>query len=175
MRKVYQYVTLLFMFVTLVSSLSGQVTLATWTFLNDPDNATCDGGIAANSAKTIGAYSNGTLNGTTAYNVNGVATKSASNTAIWDYTGGADYWQIDVVTTGYNTVTVSYSLNSTVNKSPEDFKTQYNIGSGWVDFGAAITLVKNTWHTGTDIALPSACDNQANVSIRWVTTSDWQC
>lgn len=31
----------------------GQTTLAAWNFPNNPDNATADGGIAANTAKTI--------------------------------------------------------------------------------------------------------------------------
>lgn len=150
----------------------GQTTLAEWNFPNTPDNATVDASIAANSTKTIGAYANGTLNGSTIYTVAGVTTFSASNTSIWDYTDGADYWQVDVVTTGYSSITFSSSLLSPANKSPKNFKLQYNIGSGWVDFGSAISLTKNVWNTNTDIALPSACNNQSNVSIRIITTDD---
>jgi hypothetical protein len=147
-----------------------QVILAQWNFPNNPDDNVCDGGIAANAAKTVGAYTNGTLNATTTYATAGVTTRSATNSAVWD--AGGDYWQIDVVTTGYASITFSLSLLSPTNKSPKNFVLEYNTGSGWTAFGSAIALTKNVWGTSTDVALPAACNNQANVSIRARTTDD---
>lgn len=61
--------------------------------------------------------------------------------------------------------------------SPRDFKVQYKIGAGgtWTDIsGTNVTCVLNNWAAGalTDIPLPSACEDQASVYLRWIMTSN---
>ena len=112
----------------------GQTTLATWDFPNDPDNAICDGGIAANAAKTIS-----TVGGTSAidYDQSG-ATTNCANATSWDGGSGSKYWYINIVTTGYYNITVSSAQRGRdwgPNRSPRDFRLEYNVGSGWVAAG----------------------------------------
>ena len=148
----------------------GQTTLATWNFPNNPDNAICDGGIAANAAKTIS-----TVGGTSAIDFSqaGVTTYSASATN-WDNGSGTKYWYINIVTTGYYNITVSSAQRSTTTRSPRDFRLEYNTGSGWIAAPGGSITVANDFTTGvlSDLGLPAVCDNIAALQLRWIMTSN---
>ena len=73
------------------------------------------------------------------------------------------------------TLVLSSKQNSS-NTGPKDFKVQYKISEGgtWTDVtGAAITVADN-FTTGVlnAISLPSSCDNQTDVYLRWIMTSN---
>lgn len=157
----------------LINEAWGQTTLATWNFPNDPDNAICDGGIAANAAKTIS-----TVGGTSAidYDQSG-ATTNCANATSWNGGSGTKYWYINIVTTGYYNITVSSAQRGRdwgSNRSPRDFRLEYNVGSGWVAVPGGSITVDNNFTTGvlSDLALPAACDNQAALQLRWIMTSN---
>ncbi len=151
----------------------GQTTLATWNFPNNPDNAICDGGIAANAAKTIS-----TVGGTSAidYSYSGASTNCAYATS-WNSGSGSKYWYINIVTTGYYNITVSsaqrgHEQGST--RGPRDFRLEYNVGGGWVAVSGGSITVADNFTTGllNNLALPAACDNQAALQLRWIMTSN---
>jgi hypothetical protein len=151
----------------------GQTVLATWNFPNDPDNAICDGGIAANAAKTIS-----TVGGTSAidYSQSGATTNSASATS-WDGGSGTKYWYINIVTTGYYNITVSSAQRGRdqgTTRSPRDFRLEYNTGSGWVAAPGGSITVANNFTTGVlnNLALPVGCSNIASLQLRWIMTSN---
>ncbi|MBL7888337.1 MAG: T9SS type A sorting domain-containing protein [Bacteroidia bacterium] len=166
MKKIISSITL-FLSVLTVNS---QVTIAEWNFPNNPDDATIDGGIASNAAKTIS-----TVGGTSAivYSSAGATTNCAEATS-WNAGNGTKYWFIDIVTTGYNNLTITSKQRSGGN-GPRDFKIQYKIGAGaWTDAGITTTAGNGVWNTLAVTALPVACNNQASVQLRWIMNSDTQ-
>lgn len=145
--------------------------LATWNFPSNPDNATVDSGTATNSTKTL------TLTGASliGYTTGSSATTSSASSDSWVSGSGTKYWQVEVTTTGYNDIKVS-SKQQGSNTGPRDFKLQYKIGSGgtYTDVTGGAITVANNWTTGvlTNVTLPSACDNQTSVFLRWIMTSN---
>ncbi len=158
-------------FVFFGNEVWGQTTvLATWDF---PSGSTgvIDGGITANNLKQI-ATIGGT--GIVGYGNIGATTNSAT-ASNWDSGNDLKYWQIDVVTTGYNNLTIS-SKQRASNTGPRDFKVQYRIGlSGlWTDISASSITLADDFTSGvlTNISLPSACDNNTQIFLRWIMISN---
>lgn len=150
-------------------SVTPNVTVVGWDF--EDSNQTSDSGINANNNRLITTNSTGTI----VYNVAGGNTSAAaiSNS---DWNGGADskFWQISFATTGMSNLKLSSAQRSS-NTGPRDFKVQYSLdGSSWNDVSLASITVANNWTTGVlnNVALPSACNNQTLVYLRWIMTSN---
>lgn len=149
----------------------GQTSLATWNFPSNPDNAICDGGIPANSAKLISLvnadYAN-TLNFSRAGN-----TTNSASSLYWQNGSNVKCFVIsDIVTSGYSSITFSSLMRGFNSNSPRDFKIQYRFNNGtWLDVGPAISLTTSFASIATNLPLPS-CDNQADVDIRIIQTSN---
>jgi len=139
--------------------------LVAWNFTNATTTAT--GGIAANLSKTISTNADGTL------------TYTSTNNQLyldgWDSGNNSKYWQISLVTTGYSNLTLS-SIQGSSGTGPKNFKVQYRIGTGgaWTDVPSGTVTVANDVTTGklTNLPLPAACDNQPDVYLRWIMTSN---
>ncbi len=143
-----------------------------WDFPLTNDNATADGGIAANLTKIItGEGGVSALTFATA----GASTRCASATT-WGTGSGLKFYQVEFTTLGYQTIKVSSKMTGDDLRSPRDFKLQYKIGvSGtWTDVTGAtnITLANSNWLFATanlaDIELPSECSDVASVYLRWI-------
>ena len=118
--------------------------------------------------------------------------------AAWAYTSGTEanpyaisatgwqegiykkHFQVEVNTTGYNNITLS-SWNTSSDTGPKHFIVQYKTKSDadWRNVpGGEITVTSGNNFTNssklTNLALPSACDNQEEVLIRWVVSSTVQ-
>jgi len=101
----------------------------------------------------------------------------ASLTAVtsrWDGAtiGGFKCWQTAAFSTvGYHTIGVSAVIKSDNNAGPRDFNLEYSI-----DNGASWHIVNSFTVTNTAVAktgtLPSVCQNQASVMVRWINTSN---
>ncbi len=99
----------------------------------------------------------------------------------WDNGQDTKYWQVEVNTTGASNLTVS-SLQGSSSTGPKDFKLQYKVGSSgtWTDVtGGVVTLTTTviagnltTWGALTDLALPTAANNQPSVFLRWIMTTN---
>jgi len=164
----------------------GQTTLINWTFENATkrtaitDDAsfqtipyTADSGIVGNIdtkyIKTVGrpvftAFVTGS-GGTGTY---------APNANTWADGNGTKYWEISLVTTGYASLLLS-SKQYGSSTGPKDFKVQYSLDeSSWTDVSGAVITVAGNWTSGVlnNISLPTACDNQAVVYLRWIMTSN---
>ena len=139
--------------------------LVGWNFTSATTTATS--GIPANATKSISTTAAGTL------------TYSAPNNQLytdgWDAGANTKYWQISLVTTGYSTLTLS-SIQQSSNTGPKNFKVQYRIGTGgaWTDVPSGTVNVANEITTGVlnNLALPAACNNQPDVYLRWIMTSN---
>lgn len=148
---------------------NAQTTVVKWTF--DDSNLIADAGIEANAAKTISAVA-------TAQNFTyptGLNTTQCLSETGWDAGVDTKYWQIEFVTTGYQTLTLS-SFQKSSNSGPKDFKAQYKVGESgtWTDIsGAVVVCANDNFILGvlTNVALPAECDNQASVFIRYLITS----
>lgn len=144
--------------------------LAEWTFPTSGTTVTPDAGIAANLSRTLS-----TVGGTSAIgDVTGVTTRAAT-ASTWTSGNNTKYWMIDFTTLGYGGITLS-SVQRSSGSGPRDFKVQYRIGTGgtWTDVtGGSVTLADN-WTTGvvSGLALPAECDNEAQVFVRWIMTSN---
>jgi len=155
-------------------NVKAQDTIAGWTFpTGTAIDANPNHGIVANAAMTIT-----TQGGTSAIDFTkyGLTTKSAQATG-WD--GGKDikYWQIEINTTGYNNLKLnSKQTAGGANPGPRDWKAQYKVGSAgsWFDIPGTALVNANNWTSAvlSNVSLPSACDNQTSVFIRWIMTSD---
>jgi len=148
-----------------------QDTLVKWSFPHNPDDSVADGGIAVNLPMTITTHG-GTSN--MVFNASGATTSSVSASK-WNTGNGTKYWQIKLVTLGYQTLTLSSKQKSS-NTGPRDFKVQYmiNYNGTWTDVPGGTVLDSNNWTRGviTNLPLPSACENQDTVYIRWIMTSE---
>ena len=147
--------------------------LVSWNFPNNPDNATADGGITANLTQTITTNSTGAVSyipiGTPA------STTSIAISSGWNSGSLSKFWEVSFTTAGYENIRFS-SLQRSSNTGPRDFKVQYKIGASgtYTDVPGGSVTVANNWTTGqlTNIALPSACNNQSSVYLRWIMTSN---
>lgn len=166
MRKLFT----LFLVLLSVSKTFGQATLVEWNFPNNPDDAIADVAIPLNATKAITIVGANGL----AFSPSGATTNSAVATN-WIAGAGTKYWEVEVNTTGYNTLTLSSKQRSS-NTGPRDFILEYRIGAAglWtaIPGGAAITADDYTSGVITSIPLPAACNNQASVFIRWVMSSN---
>ncbi len=142
--------------------------LASWDF-ND-ENQVAGGGIAANSTATITAEGGPVIKPYT----NGASGKALTAD---NWAGGANskYWQTTISTEGYTDIKLS-SKQAGSNTGPKDFKVQYKIGSGgtWTDISGATVTVENNWTAGVlnEVALPTECNDQEELYIRWIMTSN---
>lgn len=149
------------------------VTLAAWTFPTGSADALVDESVSANSLKTI--TSNGT--GAIAYTTQGAQGSGdwCASASGWNGGSGSKYWQVEISTAGYSGITVSSAQRSS-DTGPRDFKLQYRVGllGAWTDVAdAAITVGNNNFTTGIlSVELPSVCNNQASVYLRWIMTSN---
>ena len=146
-------------------------TVVAWDFKNKSQTTTT--GIAANLTKQIareasfaGVYD---FNTTGAINASDFCLSSPN----WDNGANLAYWLINFTTTGYNNLKFS-SLQRAGSTGPRDFMVQYRIGNAgtWTDL--SVVTVATDWTTGTvsNVVLPNVCNNQTNVKIRWLLTSN---
>jgi hypothetical protein len=170
--------TKLLLFIALMLFISyaslAQDTLAAWTFpTGTATDANPDVHNTNNAAVVIS-----TGGGTSAidWTKNGLTTKAAQTTG-WDAGANTKYWQIEVNTTNRNNLRL-YSKQTAggANAGPRDWKAQYKVGSAgsWTDIPATTLLNANNWTSAVlaNVSMPTACDNQASVFVRWLMISD---
>ncbi len=153
------------------------VTIAGWTFPTSTSaSQTANQGNANNSGvQTVTGNNVGTIS------YPGGPASGVFSVGAADWTAAGDkYWLINVNTTGVTGLTLS-SLQGSSGTGPKDFKIQYRVGAtgAWTDLaGGVVTMTAAVtagsaanWAGVTDLALPSECNNQPLVSIRWINTS----
>jgi hypothetical protein len=166
---------LIFALILFISySSTAQDTIAAWTFpTGTAIDANPDYHNAANAAVLL------TTGGGTSvidWTKNGFTTKAAQTTG-WDAGANTKYWQIEVNTTNFNNLKL-YSKQTAggANPGPRDWKAQYKVGSGgtWADIPSTTLVNANIWTSAVlaNVSIPSACNDQASVFVRWLMTSD---
>jgi len=157
-------------------SLAAQDTLVTFKFR-----------VANDSSQTFG----------NSYNVDDIVLRDTSYHSKLIYTSGVDgtapadfrlsstgwasgmdvkYYFTTFASTAYTNILVS-SRHKSSNTGPKDFKLQYKVGAAgtWTDVtGGAYSCANDAFIVGTltNVALPADCDNQTDVLLRWVMTSN---
>jgi hypothetical protein len=93
----------------------------------------------------------------------------------WDGGNGTKYWEISFSTQYYKKIRV-FSTQRSSNAGPANFRLQYKIGAGgtYADVPGATVTVANDYTTGIlkNISLPSDCDSQKTVYLRWLMNAD---
>ncbi|MCW5900006.1 MAG: hypothetical protein KIT10_12125 [Flavobacteriales bacterium] len=147
------------------------MTLAGWTFPNNPDDALVDVAVPQNAGAQIVAI------GTAApgFTFVGHTTFSAHATD-WDAGAGAKWWQIEVNTTGHQNLWIS-SRQTSSGTGPRNFTLQYRIGvaGAWTALATVPPITTaNNWNQGvlTAVPLPVACENQPSLFFRWIMTNN---
>jgi len=188
--KIFLFLLGYFLFLT--GSVNAQTdTLALWnfedavkratvtdsaSFMNNP--YTADYGISANvdiaPIKVIGARFPPTNNWVSGSGGTGTF---APNTDRW-VNGSSPlapkYWMITISTAGFENLKLS-SKQRTSATGPRDFKVQYSTDNAvWTDVpGSAITCATDfTSGVLNNLDLPSACNNQPILHLRWIMSSD---
>ncbi len=168
-------ITLLLTIIGFVSFGYSQIeTIAQWTFpTGTSEDAMPDLSSQNNANQTV--FTEG---GTSAidFSKNGESTKAAQATG-WDSGMDTKSWQISINTTGYENILLSSMITAGTNgPGPKEFKIQYKIGESgtWTDVTAGLVTTANDWTTGVteDIALPTECNDETLVYIRWVMASN---
>ena len=143
-------------------------TVAAWTWPTVGTSTYTDSTVSAGTPNYGNA--NFSLSGVTQLEYNGITTKAAGGTG-WNAIG--KYYQVIVNATGYANLTVSSSQQSS-SSGPKDFQLEYKIGSGgtWTAVsGGTIVSGNGSFAYLSNVALPTACNNQSQVYLRWITTS----
>lgn len=142
-----------------------------WNFPDTPGDAVADGGVAMNATATVTVQGGSTITG---YGAVGATTYSARAND-WNSGSGIKFWRIMFDSTGFKNLKISSKQRSSAT-GPRDFKMQYKIGAGgtWTDFGPSSITVADNFSGGavSDISLPSDADNQPDVRVRWIMTSN---
>lgn len=170
--------TKLFLLIVLTYCISvsstAQDTIAAWTFpTGTATDANPDHHNAANASVMLT-----TGGGTSAidWTKNGLTTKAAQTTG-WDGGANLKYWQIELNTTERNNLKLnSKQTAGGANPGPRDWKAQYKIGSAgaWTDIPGTTLVNANNWTSAvlSNVSLPSACNEQTSVFVRWLMISD---
>ncbi len=166
---------LIFAMAFLISQTSlAQDTIAAWTF---PLGTIADANPTVHNANNSSVLLS-THGGTSAINwsTNGVTTSCAQATG-WNTGANTKYWQVEVVTTGYNMLKLySKQQSGGTNAGPRDWKAQYSVGGTgtWTDIPGTNMIAANNWTSAvlSNVSLPTACNNLSQVFIRWIITSD---
>jgi hypothetical protein len=167
--------TLLFVCLMLSNMiLYAQDTLVFWNFKTAPYDTLADGGNAFNISDLISRDTS--WHGKFTYSSGALATpdKCISSTS-WAGGNGIKYYQIGFSSISFGDLSF-YSRQRSSGTGPKYFKVQYRITSAgvWTDIaGSNVTCADNfTTGTLTGITLPIDCNNQADLYLRWVMTSD---
>ena len=167
----YIYLSLLITISSLQVAM-GQTTIAYWNF--DDSDLYIDGGTIDNQGKMI----QNSAAGTYTFPV-GVGAGFACSSNKWEAGLGVwavatyDYYYDPIVTTGYGCLSISSVQRSSLT-GPKNFTMEYSFDS-WTWYtvpGAAVITVGNDYIKGvvSNVSLPSSCDNQPMVFIRWAMT-----
>ena len=146
-------------------SAKSQTTLVGWNFADSDSIA--DFFISTNNGRKITTNTHGAISFPA-----GSSDQSISSLK-WDNGNNLKYWQISFSSQGYKSLSI-FSKQRSSDKGPRDFKLQYSFDETvWVDAGMTI-LVENNFTSGVvnNFSLPSACNNQSIVFIRWLDNSD---
>jgi len=143
-----------------------------WTFPNNPDDSIADDGDPINLNKVLSVHG-GVAPPT--YIEEGITTYSASATN-WANGAYTKYWQVEFSTTGYGDLTFESWQNSFSpgDFGPKYFDIQYRIGTSgtWTTFITWSIWTGNHWFQIAPTSIPSVCDNQPSIFIRWLMTSN---
>lgn len=167
-----RFVVILLTALLFITRAYSQTLVVKWVFPNNPDDSIADGGIPANLGKYIGTRGGA---GIPAFSYPGFSTQSAG-AQHWASGANTKYWQAEFTSLSYSQLTIR-SKNKSFHPQdfgPRDWLVQYRIGGAgaWTTFTSFNIRTGNQWDSLATTALPSACNNQASVFIRWIMASN---
>ncbi len=144
--------------------------LVSWTFSKDSNLA--DGGNTVNINSKAITVAGGTS--TPSFNSSGATTYSARATG-WQDGASGKYWEVEFSAEGYEVLRV-FSKQRSSSTGPRDFRLQYKVGDKgmWEDAPEAAIAAADNFTSGVlnGVYLPTKCDNQETVRLRWIMSSN---
>jgi len=160
-------------FLGCIHQVQGQSIIAYWNF--DDMDLYIDGGTIDNQGKMVQNSAAGTYTFPAGAGTSGYAASSNKWEAGYNVWAVAtyDYYYDPIVTTGYGCLKIS-SIQRSSATGPKNFILEYSFDS-WTWYivpGASNIVLGNDYTKGVvnNVSLPSACDNQPMVFIRWAMT-----
>lgn len=168
-KTVFFFILLTIGFISFLNEAFASEVIAGWTF---PSNSS-----VADLGNNFNVYQKNIISvgaGAPSFDVSGASTFSARATG-WNDGGGKKYWQVEFKATGYETLRVSSKQRSS-STGPRDFHLQYKIGAEgeWLNVPGATVITADNFTAGflSGVVLPSNCDDQDSVYLRWIMTSN---
>lgn len=154
---------ILLFLIGLAFGVHGQTSIVKWEGFGFGPPVTATSFLPMNSGKELSAVGQSTIFVTDA----GTPTGSILVANGWSI---GDYFQINFSATNYGTLTVTARLGA-FQFGQQNFKTQYGFSAGgaFTDFGSTINL--GGTESDYTFNLPAACNNQANIYVRFVSTT----
>jgi hypothetical protein len=160
--------------ITACTTLFAQDTIVYWNFFATPYDTLADGGDPINSLALVSRDTSFHNNFSYSAGALPIPDKSISSNS-WANGNGVKNYMIGFSTSSYNDI-VFYSKQRSSGTGPKYFKVQYRItGTGvWTDVTGANVTCADNFLSGVlaGISLPVACNNQPDLYLRWVMTSD---
>ncbi len=154
---------------TILSGANAQTQLVKWdfsSFTNTPTNS-----LPQNTGKLVTAVGQ---NQAAFISAVGLPTDPPFICNGWDVPASTAYFLINFSTLNYESNTITYLLGA-FQFGAKSFQPQYSVsgaGGPWTDFGTAVTFpAAGGDQMFTNVPLPAACDNQANVWVRLLSTT----
>jgi hypothetical protein len=132
--------------------------------------------LGASSAATAGIAVNypdqDRIMNTTGLTSSGYSSTNGQTCYGWNVVG-TDAWVTSSFSTeGYINITGSFQMKGNTTYGPKDFKIQYSLdGSSWIDASDGNTVTLTNELKTYNFSLPSDCENQSSLYVRWVLNS----
>jgi hypothetical protein len=163
---------LLIIFSAFISRSFSQVVIVKWDFPGNPDDSVADGGIPVNAGKTIGTRGGA---GTATFGHEGFTTR-AGGSQQWANGANLKCWQTEISTLQYGKLTIrsKHKSHHPQDFGPRDWAVQYRIGTSgtWTTIATLSIRTGNQWDSVPVTPLPTACNNQPSLYLRWIMTSN---
>jgi len=157
-------------------TINGFTQTTIWEQGNNNFSTSCG---TSNANRSVSIFGNSGISYTN-YTYAGLGSWIAIDAATgWESGSGTKGWKISMNTQSFQSLSVSfiqYSYNRNGNLfGPRDFKLQYSLdNSSWTDIGTTYSIddIVSGNTTWKNRSLPSACDNQPSVYLRWIMSSN---
>lgn len=178
MKYKLQLLLVLLFFLGGLSSLQANNGLVIGFHANSNNWKQSELGIPSNRNRELSNNTGSPFYGTAGAGMEATPGGNVMYSAGWNGGSGTKAWTVPMTTSGFTNLALSFYQRSRAQDvgvweyGPRDFKLQYSTnGTVWNDVpGGGIVLTSN-WQK-FNISLPAACNNQPNLYLKWLMTSN---
>lgn len=165
---------ILILFCSFSSLFGGNGIVIGWHY-NHASWSQSEQGIPSNRGRQLSVTTGGPLYGTSGASIEPTPGANVAYSLNWDNGSGTKGWVFPMTTSGFTNLTISFYQKSRTelgNYGPRNFKLQYSTnGTAWADVTGANFVLTSSWQQ-FNVTLPSACNNQTILYLKWVMSSN---